>query len=68
MWQLAVHPFFADARPDYMGPEAVEAISEHRATFLDLWQVYKKAPYGKECDMWSLGIIMFEVGVGVPLK
>ena len=25
-----------------------------------LLQVYKKEPYGKECDMWSLGIIMFE--------
>ena len=24
-------------------------------------QVYRKAPYGKECDMWSVGIIMFEV-------
>ena len=48
-----------------MGPEAKKSVdptcfhvAKHAA-----WQVYKKVPYGKECDMWSLGIIMFEVGV-----
>lgn len=29
-------------------------------------EVYRKAPYGKECDMWSVGIIMFEMLFGGP--
>ena len=29
-------------------------------------EVYRKAPLGKECDMWSVGIIMFEMLFGGP--
>lgn len=29
-------------------------------------EILKKEPYGKECDLWSLGVITFILVTGIP--
>ena len=60
-------PFFSMSTPEYLAPEVIKHVEQLKQYAMKPGPSPLKAIKAWDCDMWSIGVILFEILIGFPV-